>query len=84
MPTTDAERLGKLKVMKGCERLLAFEQGGLIDNNAFVADFQYSALAYDEVNSEEEAFTPSINDFDKARKGIEAGEETYLPNELNS
>lgn len=72
-----------LKVMKGCERLLSFEADKLIDNQVFINDFQTLADLYDDANSEEEFFTPNNSDFEKARKGIENGEEKYTENDLN-
>lgn len=71
-----------LKVVKGAERLLAFEKDGLIDGVAFAAEFKELASVSDDANSEAESFATSNKDFENARRGLESGEETYLPNEL--
>lgn len=71
-----------LRVVKGAERLLAFEKDELISGAAFAAEFKELASLADDANSEAEAFTTKDKDFEKARKGLESGEETYLPNEL--
>jgi hypothetical protein len=72
-----------LKVMKGCERLLAFEKDGLVDGKTFIVEFQVLASLYDDANGEEESFMPNAEDFEKAKKGIASGEEMYLENEID-
>jgi hypothetical protein len=71
-----------LKVAKGCERLWAAKKDSLIDGAAFAAGLENLASLYDDATSESEGFETNGKDFDKARKGIESGEESYLPGEL--
>jgi hypothetical protein len=71
-----------LAVQKACERILSFEKDGLIDGQQLMTEFKSLALSYQEATSEEATYTPSQEDFDKARKGLSSGEEEYLSSEL--
>lgn len=73
-----------ISVAKRCERLLAYEADGLIEEQKLVERFEEIATVNDEVNREAEAFHTSSSDYRKAQQGMQSGEEEYLPQELGA
>ena len=73
-----------ISVAKHCERLLAYKADDLIEEAELVKRFEKIATVNDEVNREAEAFHTRSDDYKKAQRGMQAGEEEYLPQELGA
>ncbi len=71
-----------IAVVKGCDRLIAYYQDGLVQETEVKTRLEELATAADDANREAEAFSTSPADYKKAQAGIQAGEEEYLPIEL--
>jgi uncharacterized membrane protein len=71
-----------IAVAKQCQRLLAYQADGLISDSEMVKRLENLAESNDEANREAEAFHTNASDFKKAQRGMQDGEEAYLPTEL--
>ncbi|RRJ88434.1 SLATT domain-containing protein [Flavobacterium macacae] len=72
-----------LSIMKKCDRLQGYIADNAISNENLIAKIEEVAIEIDDVNKEAESFPTSSTDYEKAKNGIESGEETYTENDLN-
>ena len=72
-----------LLIMKRCDRLQGYFSDNTLLNDDLLKRFEKIALEIDYVNQEAESYPTNKSDYKLAKKGIEAGEETYTESELN-
>jgi len=77
-------RLGNryLSIMKRCDRLQAYVNDSIIEEKKFIEELEAIASEVDSINQDSEALPTSTEDYEKARQGIESGEEDYTAKEL--
>lgn len=71
-----------LVLMKKCDRLEAYMNDKIIENKDIIQKIEELASRIDSINSDAGAYPTSKNDYEKARTGIESGEEFYAKKEL--
>lgn len=71
-----------LAVMKRCDVVYAHALDKILTADALAALIAEIGKEIDSVNKDAEAFPTSKGDYEKAKAGIEAGEETYTDGEL--
>jgi len=72
-----------LALMKKCDRTQAYLKDEFISHNDLIIRIEDIALEIESVNKEAALFSTSNNDYQKAKEGIESGEEDYTEKELN-
>lgn len=72
-----------LAIMKKCDRLQAYIADEIIEEEQLINRIEEIAAEVEEVNKEAESFPTNEEDYKKAKKGIESGEENYTDEELN-
>lgn len=72
-----------LAIMKKCDRLLAYIGDKIINEEPLIARIEEISTEVEEVNKEAESFPTNEKDYNKAKEGIEGGEENYTEVELN-
>ncbi|QFG53332.1 SLATT domain-containing protein [Chryseobacterium sp.] len=72
-----------LAIMKKCIRLDSYIKDNAISNDKLIEEIEILSKQIDETNVEAEAFPTNQNDYLKAKKGIENGEESYTIEELS-
>jgi len=72
-----------LALMKKADRLQGYLKDGLLQKDEVVKQFEAIGIEADEINKDAEQFPASQKDYDKAKAGIENGEEHYTESELN-
>lgn len=71
-----------LALFKKCVRLEGYIKDNLIENNSIPDEIEGIADEIDKINIDAEIFPTSDNDYKKAKKGIESGEEDYTDEEF--
>jgi hypothetical protein len=71
-----------LSVMKKCDRIQGYIADNLLNSDQLVIKIDEIASEVEEVNREAESFPTTQSDYNKAKKGIETGEENYTEDEL--
>jgi hypothetical protein len=72
-----------LEIAKECSRLEAYVLEGEMDLNALREKLERLAKDYDQVVKDAVAFPTNDNDYKKAKKGFNEGQEEYTHEELN-
>lgn len=72
-----------LAQLKKCDRLQAMIKDNLLTNERVIELLEDIGSEIDRINKMSEAYPTSKKDFQKARLGIQSGEEEYLDKELN-
>lgn len=72
-----------LHIMKSCNLLEGNIKDDLISRDEIRIKLEGLSNKIDEINIEAEAFHTNKRDYNKAKKGIENGEEFYTDNEIN-
>lgn len=78
------KRIGNryLAVMKRCDRVAAYHSDNAISDQELVSKIEEIAEEMNSIDHDAEAYPTKNEDYEKAKKGIEAGEETYTEGEL--
>ena len=71
-----------LSAMKKCDRIQAYVNDGIIDQNKLIQEIETIASDIEAINQDAEAFPTSQKDYKEARDGVHSGEEGYTPDEL--
>lgn len=72
-----------LAIMKKCDRLQAYVKDKQVSPEELRERIEEIATAMEDINREAESFPTSDRDYQKAKEGIEAGEENYNTKELD-
>ncbi|MCB9235799.1 MAG: DUF4231 domain-containing protein [Bacteroidia bacterium] len=72
-----------LETMKKAERVLAYYADDQLKKRELISCLEEISLEMVEINKEAEGYPPSKSDYELAKRGIEAGEETYKTTELD-
>lgn len=72
-----------LNIAKKCDRLIAYHRDGVLCKEEVIARLEEIAQEYTNVTNDANAFPTSEKDYQRAKKGIEEGEEDYTEEELN-
>ncbi len=77
-------RLGNryLATMKKIDRLQGYIDDRLLDSAEIIPKLETVAQEVDEINKDAEQFPTTNNDYNRAKQGIEGGEEVYSEKEL--
>lgn len=71
-----------LSLMKKCDRLEGYIDDGIIENAEIIKRLEELGTEIDLINTDAESYPTSKEDYEKARIGIESGEEFYTEKEL--
>lgn len=78
------KRIGNryLAIMKRCDRAAAYQADQFMSKTEFVTMIEEIAEEMARIDQDAEAYPTKSCDYEKAKKGIENGEETYTDSEL--
>jgi len=71
-----------LSIMKRADRIQGYIKDGILENEKLIESIESMALEVEDINKEAEQFPTTTKDYEKAKKGIENGEEEYTSKEL--
>lgn len=72
-----------LSIMKKCDRLQGYILDNAINIEELINRIEEIGLEIDSINIEAEGYPTNNSDYELAKKGIDAGEETYTEQDLN-